>query len=385
MLSLNQRAAIAVSALLAAAPVAARAAPFMIVGDDEKVLWDDHGGTVLRPTGKDNVLIIDLAEPENPKIVANLPLENSIVGPPTNLAIAPGNGSALVADSVTVVTDDGKLKQVPTDKLFVIDLTANPPKLAQTVTVGKQPSGLAINAAGDLALIANRAGNSLSVVKLQGDQATEVGQVPMGGSVSAVEFTPDGRHALVAKTPANQVALLAVDGDKLSQVATFPTYVAPYNIAVTPNGQLALTADNGVSDGSVDVVSVIDLAAQPPRVVDRIAVADAPEGLAASPKGDVAVVASVYGSNKQGSWFYHKNGVITVLRIDGGKVSPGKVIEVGAVPEAIAFTPDGAYLYIGNYLDQDFSILRVNGGDVTDTGKRFKVPGHPASARMSPR
>jgi hypothetical protein len=33
---------------------------------------------------------------------------------------------------------------------------------------------------------------------------------------------------------------------------------------------------------------------------------------------------------------------------------------------------------------QDFSILKVNGTKVKDTGKRFKVPGHPASARMSP-
>jgi len=49
------------------------------------------------------------------------------------------------------------------------------------------------------------------------------------------------------------------------------------------------------------------------------------------------------------------------------------------------FTPDGKYLLAGNYLTQDFSILRVNGSKVTDTGKRFKVPGHPASGRMSHR
>jgi DNA-binding beta-propeller fold protein YncE len=62
-----------------------------------------------------------------------------------------------------------------------------------------------------------------------------------------------------------------------------------------------------------------------------------------------------------------------------------KDIEVGGLPEAAVFTPDGRYLLVGNYLDQDFSILRVNGTTITDTGKRFKVPGHPASARMSPR
>jgi hypothetical protein len=40
-------------------------------------------------------------------------------------------------------------------------------------------------------------------------------------------------------------------------------------------------------------------------------------------------------------------------------------------------------LFVGNYLDQDISILKVNGTGITDTGKRFKLPGHPASVRMS--
>jgi len=53
-----------------------------IVGLDEKVLWDDDGKAVLSAPGKDSVLIVDLADPENPKIAATLPLENSVVGPP---------------------------------------------------------------------------------------------------------------------------------------------------------------------------------------------------------------------------------------------------------------------------------------------------------------
>ena len=60
----------------------AHAKPFMIVGNDEKVWWDDDGKTLLSAPGKDTVLIVDLANPESPKIVATLPLENSIVGPP---------------------------------------------------------------------------------------------------------------------------------------------------------------------------------------------------------------------------------------------------------------------------------------------------------------
>jgi DNA-binding beta-propeller fold protein YncE len=56
---------------------------------------------------------------------------------------------------------------------------------------------------------------------------------------------------------------------------------------------------------------------------------------------------------------------------------------LGGLPEGAAFTPDGKYLFVGNYLDQDISILKVNGTEITDTGKRFKLSGHPASVRMS--
>jgi hypothetical protein len=37
---------------------------------------------------------------------------------------------------------------------------------------------------------------------------------------------------------------------------------------------------------------------------------------------------------------------------------------------------------LGNYLDQDISILKVNRTKITNTGKRFKLPGHPASMRI---
>ena len=119
---------------------AAWPAPFMIVGNDEKVLWDGQGKSILSPPGKDSVSIVDLADPLNPKIVANLPLENSVVGPPVNLDIAPDGSIALVADSVTLVKDGDALKQVLNDKIWVIDLKASPPKLAGTVTGAKQPS-----------------------------------------------------------------------------------------------------------------------------------------------------------------------------------------------------------------------------------------------------
>jgi DNA-binding beta-propeller fold protein YncE len=367
---------------------AARAAPFMIVGDDEKLLWDENGKPVLSPTGKDAVLIVDLANPLNPKIVANLPLKNSVIGPPVNLAIDPTGSIALVADSINVTQDGGNLKQVPDNKIYVIDLKSNPPKLINTIEGGKQASGLSINAAGTMALVANRGDKSISVLSIHGTDVKLIDTIDMGDEVSQVVFTPDGKHALATKNAANKVALLDIAGDKVTYTKRdLLTGLYPYNIEMAPNGTIALTADNGnngTSDGNADTVSVIDLTAQPVRVIDHVTVPDSPEGLAFSPKGNLAASASALGSNhSKQDFYYHPHGVVTILQVNGKKVTKLNDIEVGALPEAVCFTPDGRYLLVGNYIDQDFSILRVDGTKVTDTGKHFKVPGHPGSARMS--
>jgi DNA-binding beta-propeller fold protein YncE len=365
----------------------AHAAPLMIVGNDEKLLWDDDGNRVLFPAGKDSLVILDLADPENPKIAANLPLKNSVVGPPVNVAIDPGNAIALVADSVDVTQEGDTLKMGPDNKVYVIDLKADPPKLAGTVTVGKQPSGLSFSPSGDLALVSNSADKSISVLAVKGTDVKVIDTIDMGDIVSHVTFTPDGNRALAAKFNAHKVALLDVNGDRVTYTKLdLPAGQWPFNVAVAPNGRIALSADSGNSsgsDGSVDTVSVIDLEAMPPRIIDRVVVGDGPEGLAISPKGDVAVAVILAGSNTKNAYFYHRNGTVSVLQIDGKKVTHVGDIEVGGMPEGAAFTPDGKYLLVGNYLDQDVSILKVDGSTIRNTGKRFKLPGHPASMAMS--
>jgi DNA-binding beta-propeller fold protein YncE len=277
---------------------------------------------------------------------------------------------------------------VPDNKIYVIDLKASPPKLAATITGGKQPSGLSFSPDGKMALVANRGDNSISVLSVDGTNVKITDTVAMPDSVAHVTFTPDGKRALVARFPAHKVSVLDIAGDKVSyNKIDLPTGQWPYNVAVTPNGKIALTSDNGgagSSDGSVDTASVIDLEANPPRIIDRVVVGDGPEGLAISPKGDLAVSVILRGSNMKKAFFHEKNGSVTVLKIDGKKVIKVGDIEVGGLPEAAIFTPDGKYILVGNYLTEDFSILKVDGTSVTDTGKRFKVPGHPASGRIGP-
>src|SRR5205807_5430124 len=123
---------------------------------DDKYSFNDAGQVVFGPPGKDTISIVDISNREAPKILVSLPLMNSIVGPPVNLAITPDERLAIVANSLNWVQEGTAWKPAPDNKLYVIDLKASPPKHIATVEVGKQPSGLSINARGDLALVANR-------------------------------------------------------------------------------------------------------------------------------------------------------------------------------------------------------------------------------------
>jgi DNA-binding beta-propeller fold protein YncE len=239
-----------------------------------------------------------------------------------------------------------------------------------------------------MALVANRGDNSISVLSVNGTDVKIIDTVAMPDSIGHVIFTPDGKRALAARNTVNKVSILDVsDGKVTYNKVDLPTSPWPYNIVVTPDSMLALvneTGGGGNSDGNIDTTSVIDLSVSPPRIIDHVVVGDGPEGLAMSPKGNLAVAAIQRGSNLKKAFFHEKSGSLSILKIDGKKVTKTQDIEIGGLPEAVAFTPDGEYILAGNYIDQDFSILKVDGTKVTDTGKRFKVPGHPASARMGP-
>ncbi len=381
------RVLLVVATVLAVSPLPALAADLMVVGNDEKVVFDAEGNRKFVAPGKDTISIVDITDREAPKILINLPLMNSIFGPPVNLAITPDERLAIVANSVDWIADGANWKPGPDTKLYVFNLKTSPVSHIGTVEVGKQPSGLAINRAGDLALVANRADKSISVLSIQGNDVKLIDTVAMGDEVASVAFTPDGKRALVTKFAAHKIAVLTIEGRKVTDAKQdMPVGLWPYNIDITPNGKIGISADNGNSgapDGHVDTVSIIDLEQNPPRVIDRVVVGDAPEGFAISPKGDVAVAVLLGGASvAKTMWFNTKrNGSLAVLKIDGKKVTKVGEVEVGGLPEGVVFSPDGKYLYVGNYTDRDVSILKVDGTKITDTGKKLKLPGQPASMR----
>src|SRR5215472_3742170 len=242
---------------------------------------------------------------------------------------------------------------------------------------------------GSVLPVTNRADNSITVLSISGKDVKVTDTIAMGDSVAHVAISADGTKALAVKPVVNKVAFLKIDGQKVVyEKYDMPTGIFPYNVDIVPNGTIALVANNGAAgsaDGNVDTVSVIDLAQNPPRVIDHVVVGDAPEGLAISPKGDLAFAILVAGNSNKKAFFSRHEGTAVVLKIDGKKVTKVGEIEVGGLAEGVAFSPDGAYAYIGNFLDSDISILKINGTQVTDTAKKVKLPGHPASLRSAPK
>jgi DNA-binding beta-propeller fold protein YncE len=361
-------------------------AQVVIAGNDNKALVVD-GKLQIDPQGVQSVSIIDIG-PGGPTLRATVKVPNSIFGPPTNLAVTADNRLALVAEAVRIDPDASPPKFMPSDKLHVIDLEANPPRVIDTLTVGRQPSGMAISPDGSMAIVANRAETSVSVLSIAGKEVRFEGKVETGDQVTHVAFTPDGRRAMINKASTDQVSFLVIDGAEVSLAG--PDLAVgdyPYNAEITPDGRLAIvanTGNNGRSDGNIDSITVIDLQHNPPRVIDHLAAGDAPEGITISPDSRLAVTGNLCGSDAPpDAWFLRSPGCIQVFEISDSGVRHVAELPAGGVPEALAFSPDGRWLLVANLLDADVSVFKVQDGQIVDTGRKLALPGHPGSMRAT--
>jgi DNA-binding beta-propeller fold protein YncE len=355
----------------------------ILIGLDEKITYGPDG-QINGPPGKDAVLVIDVSNPAKPKIRASLPLMNSLLGPPTNLQITPDGKLGLVANSVVHVPDGSAWKVVPDDKLFVIDLTANPPALIDTLTVGKQPSGLSIAKKGDLALIANRAGKSVSVVSIQGRTVKVAGEVALPQEAAAVAITPDGKRAFVCMNLVNKVGVLSIEGSNVTYDSTLdiPSAFNPYNIDVTPDGRFAIASHTGAQGINADAEVSIAATGPHPHVAEITAPGTGAEGFAIAPNGKWAVTPLIEGSGaKPAAWNYTKGGHAVLMSVGtGGRLAVVDKAPIGALPEGIAFSRNSNYVYIGNFIDKNLQIFRIAAAKLIASGT-MALPGQPASMR----
>ena len=147
---------------------------------------------------------------------------------------------------------------------------------------------------------------------------------------------------------------------------------------------MAVVANIGIGGGDADTISVIDMKAQPPRVVDTITVGQTPEGIKLSPDGKLCAVVVMNGSNKaKESPFFAGNGKLVLFRVNGTRLSRVAEAPIGRWSQGAAFSTDGRTILVGNMVENDLQVLRLNGDTLSDTGQRIKVKGGPAAVRTA--
>jgi DNA-binding beta-propeller fold protein YncE len=332
------------------------------------------------------VTLIDLgAKP--PKVLAELNVPTSVVGPPMSVAVSPDQTLALVTRASKLDPADAS-KVVPDDTLTVIDLSASPPMVLGTLKAGAGASGVSFNKQGTLALVANRNEGTVSVYTVDGKAVSLTGTVKLGDDKSGpshVVFTPDGRNALVTRDGDNTLSLLTVDGNKVeSAKRDFAAGLRPYGLDISPDGRFAVVANIGRNQGDADTVSVIDMTAKPIRVVETVTVGPTPEGIQLSPDGRTLAVVIHNGSGKaKESPFYNPNGLLLLYRVEGFKLVKFAQAPIGRWSQGIAFSRDGSTILVQNMLERDIQVFRLEGSTLTDTGERIKLSGGGAAIRTA--
>ena len=314
----------------------------------------------------DSVSIIDLSG--EPRILATVEAPGSVVGPPTAITIAPDESFAIVTGATKA--DPAAPGGIgPDDQVSVIDLTASPPKVVQSLKAGAGATTVRISPDGAVALIANRTAGTLSVFTVKDKRLTAAGTVPIDPKSlpSGIGFLPDGKRALLSRYGDNQLNVLRIDGTTVTiDKRPITTGIAPYMLDISPDGRMAAVGNMGRGDGDVDSVSLIDLSAEPFRTVQTLSVGRSPEGLKWSPDGKFLAVGAQNGSNKvETDPFFKPAGRLIVLGLEDGKLREVAEAPIGRWNQGIAFSRDGSTVLVQNMVERGLSVFGWDGKTLT--------------------
>ncbi len=156
----------------------------------------------------------------------------------------------------------------------------------------------------------------------------------------------------------------------------------PNSVAITPDERLALVTANQQRDPADagkfvpgTTMAVVDLTANPPRLVATLPTGAAPAGLSINRAGTLALVAN------------RAEGTVSVYRIANGQVSAIGKVEIGPVSSEVshvAFTPDGRHALVTRYGDHSVNVLQIDGERVVKLNREITTGVRPYGLAVTP-
>lgn len=230
------------------------------------------------------------------------------------------------------------------------------------------------------------AGLGLSALLLLAAPAGAGAQIAVSANDNKVVLE-QGRTRIVRDAPPDTLSVidLSVQPPRLRAETAVPASVVgpPTSVAITPDERLALVTANQRPDpadpGKLvpgSTMAVVDLAANPPRVVATLPTGLGPAGVSINRAGTLALVAN------------RAEGTVGIYRIHGGEVTPAGKVEIGPVGSEVshvAFTPDGRHALVTRYGDHSVNVLRIEAdGRVTKTDREITTGVRPYGLAVTP-
>jgi len=312
-----------------------------VAGMDGKQLekGEDKGQT------PDSIAVIDLGLTP-PKVIGTLPVPAAMIGPPEAVVVSQDERFAIVTASQKSNPAD-PYHPVPDGPVSVIGLDDPAhPRLLQTIQAGPGASGVSINRARNLVLVASRNADAIYAFTLKNRHLTAAGKVDLGAGADPTDvvIAPDGAHAYAITWGAGKVIEIAIDGSKLSLTGKdVATGRNAYGGFITPDGNWLVNTNvgGGLNGDKTGALTMVDLKAH--KLALSLPVGNTPEHVALSPDGKHALLVLANGAPRVKSspkW----DSVTGVLKIFA--IGPGALTPVAEAPschwlQGAAFSDDG--------------------------------------------
>jgi DNA-binding beta-propeller fold protein YncE len=351
------------SALLAASlffPVAAHAG-LAISANDGKQLQPDE--TTVTP---DSVSVIDLGH-YPPRVIGNVQVPAAMIGPPDAVAVAPGEKLAIVTAAQKFDPAD-PMHPAADDKVSVIDLTdPTRPHLLQTVSSGAGASGVSINRAGTLVLVAAKGEDAVIVFRLAGNRLSPAGRVDLGKGAAPTDivFAPDGRKAYAVAWGVTKIMEIAIDGNRVTRTGNdVATGRQPYGAVVTPDGNWLINTNvGGALEGSdrTGTLTIVDLKTH--KLALSLAAGRVTEHVALSPDGKYALLVLANGAAtvKSDPKYDSVLGILKIYAVGDGTLTEVAHADTGHWCQGATWSDDGRLILQQCATEREIEVFRFDG------------------------
>lgn len=336
----------------------------------------------------DSVSVIDLRS-YPPRVLGQVAAPASMIGPPASVAVARDGGFALVTAAQSL-SADGKVE--PATTVSVIDL-ADPahPAVVQTAQAGPGASGVAINPAGTLAMVASTGDDSVTVFAVQGKRLTSVGKVQLAAKArpTDVAFAPDGATGLIVAQGAGRLIPFTISGTDVKVTGEgFAPGVQPYGVSFSADGRFAYNTNLGgnpdpagatpAKGPRMGTITAVNLAS---GAVTPVEVGYTPEHVTISADGRyLAAVVHNGSGGAPGSPGYNPNGSLQVYRVAGTKLTKVADAPSGAWCQGALFSTDARTLLLQCAVARQIEVYRFDGKSLKrDEAATIRTDGRPGA------